>query len=158
MIVIFALFGAALIGASFAFPFQYSEAELRTIGGDIITVTSASGIGDVPEAGSKATPQTSVITSRATTDEVAIELERLRVSKQIAFLNQLPSQLDPGLPEDDRQRVQKNKLTSKLLLMRGVWGDDWARFEDFELWAEGGGEAVDSDAFRETEKFFNYGQ
>jgi hypothetical protein len=42
--------------------------------------------------------------------------------------------------------------------MHAVWGQDWGHFEDFQLWAEGGGKAIDSDAFRRAAEFFAYGQ
>jgi hypothetical protein len=143
--VFFALFGAVVVGASLAFPVRYNETELKTVGGTSVQKKDISGIG--AESAISSAASTSGIDSEGAPDQEALEFERLRVREHIAFLNQLMRLVHPALPEAQRQRVRAKTLAAKLQLMHAVWGQDWGRFEDFQLWAEGGGKAVDSVHF-----------
>ena len=127
--VFFALFGAAVVGASLIYPVRYTE----------------TGIGGGPRFGPEPPRETN-------------ELERLRVREHIALLNQLPRLLDPALSEAQRRRVHDKLLAAKLRLAQSVWGEDWGAYEDFRLWAEGGVKKSDSEAFRKAAEFFAYGQ
>jgi hypothetical protein len=98
------------------------------------------------------------MTSGLVQDKETLERKRLRVREYIGFLNQSVRLFNPALEEAKQQRIQERILAVKLYLMRSVWSSGWGRFEDFEMWAEGGAKAVDSEAFRDTIAFFNYGK
>ena len=143
--VFFALFGAAVVGASLIYPVRYTETESQTAGGPSVRTKDISGIGGGPRFGPEPLSETN-------------ELERLRVREHIALLNQLPRLLDPALSEAQRRRVHDKLLAAKLRLAQSVWGEDWGAYEDFRLWAEGGVKKSDSEAFRKAAEFFAYGQ
>lgn len=156
--VFFALFGSLVIGASFAFPVHYSETELLTLSGQSIRTKEISGIGE--HSGIAPTTKASTLdsSSRAEPSEAAFEVERLRVREHIGSLNQLQRLATTALTEAQKQRVGDKARAVKLYLMHDVWRHDWGQFADFQLWAEGGGKAVDSEAFRRAVDFFAYGQ
>jgi len=156
--VFFALFGAVVIGASLAFPVHYSETELQTLSGVSVRTKDISGIGEKSSIDPTAYIPTLGIASKPVPDEEALGRERLRVREHIAFLNQLLRLVNPALSEAQQQRVREKTRAVKLYLMRAVWHHDWGQFEDFQLWAEGGGKAVDSEAFRRAAGFFAHGQ
>ena len=65
----------------------------------------------------------------------ALDQARLRLGLDLEFLNTLPiTDLD-----DQRRRELATRITStKLALMRTVWGPDWGDFDEFIEWAESG--------------------
>jgi hypothetical protein len=146
----FALFGAVIACVSLWRGLTFGE-----LGGGAnsgIRIETGSGIGSTADV------HTSGIASRVVPDKEALGLERLRVREHIAFLNQLLRLVNPALRKAQRQRVREKTRAVKLYLTRAVWHHDWGQFEDFQLWAEGGGKAVDSEAFRRAADFFAYGQ
>jgi hypothetical protein len=156
--VFFALFGVGVLGASLAFPVHYSETELQTLSGVSVWTKDISGIGEKSGIGPTSHVPTLGITSKAVPDEEALGRERLRVREHIAFLNQWLRLINPTIPEPQQQRVREKTQAVKLHLMRAVWHYDWGQFADFQLWAEGGSKAVDSEAFRRAADFFAHGQ
>ena len=124
--IFFALFGAAIVSASFLYPVEYQQDP---------NIVRIRGVGP---SSSQPSPTTS---THISSDDS--EFERLRVRQQMEFLNQLPQQLiNPALSAAQRKTVERETLAMKLALMRSVWDKDWGRFEDFKLWAEGGAEAT----------------
>jgi hypothetical protein len=152
--VFFALFGAVVVGGSLVSPVHYNESESHPSGGQSSKTREFTGIAEEP-SDRAVTP---ILSSKPVPNQEALALERLQVRQHIAFLNQLPGLLKPTLPEQQQRRVRENTLATKLYLMHGVWDKDWGRFEDFELWAEGGAKAGDSQAFHRATEFFTYGQ
>ena len=143
--VFFALFGALVLGASLAFPVHYSETERQAGGGGMSVELTGIAPASLPPA--SASPET-----------VPLEIERLRVRQHIEVLNQVPRLLKAELTEGQRGRIDQEILATKLRLMGSVWGEDWGAFDTFQLWAEGGGAAPDSEAFRTAAAFFQYGR
>lgn len=180
--VFFALFGAAIVAASLAFPIHYSETDLQTLGGTRMRTQDISGVGPAARTGvAPAVPAMPVAPGAVpdaeandlkrrllreldfrgeivTVQEEANDLKRRRVREHVALLNQLLTRLDPSLSEAQRKRVRDRTVAAKLYLMQTVWGPDWGRFEDFQLWAEGGDQAIESEAFRRAVVFFTFGQ
>jgi hypothetical protein len=118
-----------------------------------------SGIGERSNISLAANIPTSGIASENAPDEEALRRERLRVREHIAFLNQLMRLVNkPPLSEEQQQRVREKTRAVKLYLMRSVWDPDWGPFEVFQLWADGSGKAIDSEAFRRSTDFWVYGQ
>jgi hypothetical protein len=152
--VFFALFGALVVGTSFAYPIRYSEAESRTA--DQVTLRTKEVSGIAPSAESSAGPgaETGTLRPASVPSGEALEAERLRVSRYIAFVNQTTSLLDPSLSDPQRQRARTEASAAKLHLMRQVWAPDWGEIESFQLWVEGGGPARDTAEFRAAEKYF----
>ncbi|XSG84860.1 MAG: hypothetical protein ACPW60_14165 [Methylohalobius sp. ZOD2] len=150
--VFFALFGAGVVGVSLAFPVRYSEQKSK-IGSDAYHQREWSGIGAA--ASGIGTPTNHV---PSISPDQELTSDRLRVQQHIAFLNQLPPLLDSKLSTAQQRHVRETLLATKLHLMKSVWDRDWGSFEDFLLWAEGGGKAVDSEAFRTAAAFFTHGR
>jgi hypothetical protein len=155
--VFFALFGTAVVGASLVFPVRYRETE-KADGTIVKREKEISGVGEERRLDPGNGRRPVLGTSPVPTEE--LEAERLRVRGHIDFLNQLPRLLDPALAKDQRQKQQVSKdiLAAKLSLIKSVWGSDWGEFNDFQMWAEGGAPARDSEAFRKAEQFFASGQ
>ena len=86
-----------------------------------------------------------------------LELDRLRLRQEIEFLNRLPALLGPASSEGQRATVARHVREVKLRLMSTVWADDWSDPATFRLWAEGGAEADDSEAFRRARAFYDAG-
>ena len=141
--VFFALFGSIVVAASLYFSISYSDGE-RVV---------YSGIGDAtrPAAGDAS------ITADDAAPAENLELDRLRLRQEIEFLNRLPTLLGTGLGEGQRATAARHVREVKLRLMSTVWADDWSDPADFRLWAEGGAEAADSEAFRRARAFYDAG-
>jgi hypothetical protein len=126
--VFFALFGATVVGLSFAKPVQYTEQELATLtqphrpDTDSVAQTSItrtlSGAGTALEAG----------------DTAARERDRAEIRKEMAILNTLPSYLKPDLPAQDRSLLDRALPRIKFKLIQAVWTDAWGNQERFKTW------------------------
>lgn len=156
--VFFALFGALVVGTSYAFPIQYSETESQTAAGTSESAKKISGIGPGSGNGAAASTPVQEAATKPASSKEALDLERLRAREHIGLLNQTARLLDPSLPEAQRQRAHDRTQAAKLYLMADVWDAEWGRFEDFRLWAEGGGPPLDTEGFRRATEFFSYGQ
>lgn len=120
----FALFGAALVLASF-----YFSINLKTQAGD-----RYSGLG-------QRASQTSSLTAAAPpTPTVAsvppLDAAQLRLS--LAFLSDLEAELAVNSTEDDKSwRARRFQMTKLAILGRG-WEPGWGDFAEFELWLNEG--------------------
>jgi hypothetical protein len=152
--VFFALFGALVVGTSFAYPIRYSEAESRTADQVTIRTKEVSGIAPRAESSAAQGGEAPSLRPASVPGGEALEAERLRVSRHVAFVNQVTSLLDPSLSDLQRQRARTEASAAKLHLMRQVWAPDWGEVETFQLWVEGGGLARDTTEFRAAEKFY----
>jgi hypothetical protein len=142
--VFFALFGSMVVIASLYFSISYSDPER-----DYSGMTAASL--------SAANRPTGEITMTSAPSDEALQLERLRLRQEIEFLNGLPGLLGPGLSEGQRETITRHVREVKLRLMGSVWADDWSDPDSFRLWAEGGAEAGESDAFDSARTFYEAG-
>ena len=141
--VFFALFGSIVVIASLYFSIRYSDPE-----------RAYSGMGpSLPAAGEAV----SVVPAVAAPSDEALALARLRLRQEIEFLNRLPGLLGPGLSEGQRETAARHVREIKLRLMASVWADDWSDPDRFRIWAEGGAEADDTDAFGNTRTFYDAG-
>ena len=117
--VFFALFGASVLAFSLHKPIEYkykNQSESISYSGLTSSIQQA---GRIP--------------LQASNEEKLIQ-DRIRLRSSIVFLNSLPSRL-----ETERSDENRRELTStKLRLMKTVWGSDWGDFEEFEVWAESG--------------------
>jgi len=157
--VFFALFGALVVGASLAFPVRYSESELsNAVGANIQTTKDISGFAASPDRGYPASVAMIGNAVEPGINHESMEIERLRVREHIAYLNQVQNLVEPILDQVQQQRVHQRSRAVKLYLMHGIWDQGWGRFDDFQLWAEGGGKAVDSAGFRTAMALFEQGQ
>lgn len=127
--VFFALFGVIVVGLSLWRPVSF-----------VLPVPG-------PVAGQAAAPAPSAITfsgaaSAAEESEAdARRDKRLQLRREIALLNELPARLDAGLPQTDRDRIERALARIKFELMRPVWGepgDGWDTPQAFAAWLEGG--------------------
>jgi hypothetical protein len=118
----FALFGTALVLASF-----YFSINLKTQAGD-----RYSGLG-------QRASQTSSMTAAAppTVASVpALDAAQLRLS--LAFLSDLEAELAVNSTEDDKSwRARRFQMTKLAILGRG-WEPGWGDFAEFELWLNEG--------------------
>jgi hypothetical protein len=153
--VFFALFGTAVVGASLVYPVRYRETE-KVDGTIVKREKEISGVGEERRLDPGNGRRPFLRTSPVPTEE--LEAERLRVRGHIDFLNQLPRLLGPAPAKEQKQPVSRKILAAKLHLMRGVWGQDWGEFDDFQQWAEGGPKPSDSETFRKAAQFFEFGQ
>jgi galactokinase len=81
-------------------------------------------------------------------DQDTLVQNRLRLESQIEFLNQLSKNQQPS-PE---------LITTKLKLMKTVWGKDWGNYEEFEIWAEKGAQDPIPQGLEKTAQFYRLGQ
>ena len=146
----FALFGVIIVCVSLWRGLTFGD--LGSHRDSAIRIDRGSGIGPIADVHQPAT------TAPILADKDAPERERLRVREHIGFLNQLLPRIDPALAEAKQARIRERTRAVKLYLMHTVWSPDWGRFEDFEMWAEGGTHAVDANGFRDAADFFAYGQ
>ncbi|MEM7021355.1 MAG: hypothetical protein AAF637_02055 [Pseudomonadota bacterium] len=141
--VFFALFGSLVVTASLYFSISYDggdQISYRGMGQGSSTPTVASGTARVVPAD----------------DEEALSLNRVRLSQEVEFLNRLPAMLD-HLNEVQLMTVDRHVREIKLGLMAALWSDDWGDPAAFRNWAEGGSEAIESDAFERARLFFDAG-
>jgi hypothetical protein len=141
--VFFALFGSIVVAASLYFSISYSDPER-----DIIY----RGIAPAGRSAADA-----AITADHMASAENLELDRVRLRQEIEFLNRLPALLGPGLGEGQRATAARHVREVKLRLMSTVWAGDWSDPAGFRLWAEGGAEVEDSEAFRRARAFYEAG-
>jgi hypothetical protein len=144
--VFFALFGSIVVATSLYFSIHYSDAEraYSGIGSSVAGRPPASGPA-IPAAADRMAPAAD------------LELDRVRLRQEIEFLNRLPALLGPGLSEGQRATAARHLREVKLRLMSTVWADDWSDPAAFRLWAEGGAEVTDGEAFRRARAFYEAG-
>jgi hypothetical protein len=73
---------------------------------------------------------------RSTEDREKLERDRLRLRLEVEFLNTLPSLLRVDLSDEQRREFTTRIPSTKLALMKTVWGPDWGDFDEFILWVE----------------------
>jgi hypothetical protein len=128
----FALFGATILGLSLRYPIEYQ---------DKIKQQSFNGVNPQALEGSSPSLPTNI-------DQDTLVQNRLRLESQIEFLNQLSKNQQPS-PE---------LITTKLKLMKTVWGKDWGNYEEFEIWAEKGAQDPIPQGLEKTAQFYRLGQ
>jgi hypothetical protein len=141
--VFFALFGSIVVAASLYFSISYSDPER-----DIIY----RGIAPAGRSAADA-----AITADRMASAENLELDRVRLRQEIEFLNRLPALLGPDLGKGQRATAARHVREVKLRLMSTVWAGDWSDLAAFRLWAEGGAEVDDSEAFRRARGFYEAG-
>jgi hypothetical protein len=153
--VFFALFGTLVVAGSLYYAIKYDETTRSTADG-LTRTRTLSGIGS--PVGEVAVRRQTV----ARTEEVALELQdlelaRIRLRQEMEFLNRAPSDFGAGLDAAQRERAERHLREIKLRLMQTVWGRDWGDPEHFRIWAEGGPEPGDPEAFAQARTFYAAG-
>lgn len=154
--VFFALFGTLVVAASLYYAIKYDETT-RTSPDGVTYTRTLSGIGNAG-GGALVRREAVATVEEVAADPQALELERIRLRQEIEFLNRIPHALSAELNEGQRQEAARHLREIKLRLMRSVWGSDWGDPEDFRIWAEGGPEPGDGEAFRRARILYAAGQ
>jgi len=142
--VFFALFGSIVVGSSFYRSIHYDER---------LSVRSES---------SGRTTSTAEVTGRfsgaagAAADGDARADARMRLQRDIAVLNTIPSLLDPHLSPENRSVVDFALPRIKLALMESVWSDSWGDPQVFRQWTASPAAKVPSGIEKAVE-YFRYG-
>jgi hypothetical protein len=142
--VFFALFGSIVVGSSFYRSIHYDER---------LSVRNES---------SGRTTSTAEVTGRfsgaasAAADGDARADARMRLQRDIAVLNTIPSLLDPHLSPENRSVVDFALPRIKLALMESVWSDSWGDPQVFRQWTASPGAKVPSGIEKAVE-YFRYG-
>ena len=71
-------------------------------------------------------------------DAKTLKRKRLGLVLDIEFLNSLPMLLAANPANETNKELVTRITSTKLVLMKTVWGPDWGDFEKFTLWAESG--------------------
>ena len=155
--VFFALFGALVVGASFAFPIRYSQSESQAADGPSTRLTEVSGVGPQVVVPSGSHGRTGATDAARSSIEQPAEAERRQAREHVGFLNQSAALLEPSLSEAQRERALDETRRAKLFLMRSVWDPSWGDAEAFQRWTEGRGPALETQGFRAAQEFYSYG-
>jgi hypothetical protein len=122
--VFFALFGSVVVGSSLYRSISYDE-RLRAQT-EVLPGTAHSG--EVTGRFSGAAP--------ASADSDARADAQMRLQRDIAILNTIPSQLDARLTPQDRSVIDFAIPRIKLALMEAVWSNSWGDVEAFRQWTK----------------------
>ena len=155
--VFFALFGALVVGASFAFPIHYSQSESQDADGPSTRLTEISGVGAQVAEPSVSHARTGTVDPVRSSSEQPAEAARRQAREHVGFLNQTAALLEPSLSEAQRDGARDGTRRAKLYLMRSVWDPSWGDSEAFQRWTEGRAPALPTDGFRAAQEFFSYG-
>jgi hypothetical protein len=132
--VFFALFGATVVGLSFAKPVQYNEQELATL-----TQPHLPNTGSIEQTSITRT-LSGAGAGLAAGDTAARERDRAELRKEMAVLNTLPNYLKPDLPAQDRSLLERALPRIKFKLIQAVWTDAWGDQERFKAWSNSAAE------------------
>jgi hypothetical protein len=104
--VFFCLFGATVVGLSLTYPVSFERTDIA--GPTSVSQVRSTGFGGVTAAGQL--------------DDEALMLSRLRVRKEIGYLNHLIATVRPTLTPSEQQAFDVNIRQTKEDLIAGVWG------------------------------------
>jgi hypothetical protein len=94
------------------------------------------------------------VTSESADSDARADM-RMRLQRDIAVLNTIPSQLDPHLTPEDRNSVVFAIPRIKLALMELVWDPNWGNPAEFRRWVESTDERV-PQGFEKAAEYFRY--
>ena len=140
--IFFALFGSIVVGSSL-----YRSIQV----GEIPAGKSANANGSRVSGFAGAT-QASANDARSDARDDA----RMLLQRDIAVLNNIPSQLNPRLESHNRSSVELAIHRIKLALMATVW-DDWGDRGALKEWMESADLRAPSGINREAVEFYRYG-
>ena len=95
-----------------------------------------------------------VTPTQTTQASMADARERLKLLREIGFLNALPAQLHANLGEDRQAGLFAHIRDTKLALMRSVWSPDWGDYEDFAAWIEAGAAAPSPESIKDAAEYY----
>jgi hypothetical protein len=99
------------------------------------------------------------VSQRASSGETRrLDDERLNLRSEIEFLNTLPSWVRTNLNDEQRRSLRRRIVSTKLALMKTVWGPDWGDQERFRLWAESGGTDPIPEGLTAPAAYYRFGQ
>jgi hypothetical protein len=127
--VFFSLFGTAILIMSYMHPVDFKQGPSAGSGSSTAGAAggeNASFIGAMPALSSPA------------------EKVSLRSDRKVDFemLNRMPADLRADLSPAVRNDYVSAAMRIKLIMMEGVWGEDWGNFEVFRKWVMTGDETV----------------
>lgn len=126
--VFFALFGAAIVVASFFF----GVTGVRGPDG----AASLTGFDSAPGAAAESGPRPSPAAAFERPEGEAAELARVAARQRIAFLNQIEERLVEGLSDAQAERAARELRATRLALMQAVWADGWGDPQEFPIWLD----------------------
>lgn len=139
--VFFALFGTAIVVASFLNPISYEEEIEANING--LTRKRLAVRGATPEFNLDVT-------------KYERQAQRNLRQRDIAVLNDLPDQLSPNLDARRRTDIKLAIPRIKLAIMETVWDEEyWGSYSQFKVWVLGGAMGTPPDNPKEAVLYFN---
>ena len=136
----FALFGAVILATSLYQGIDYKE--------------TLSNEGETQVVFGGFTPADRARPSQADADM----RERLKLIREIGFLNALPAQVPETVDEDRQADLAAHIRDTKLALMRSVWSPDWGDYEDFVAWIEAGAAEPSPEAIKDAAEYYHYAE
>ena len=123
--VFFSLFGVAVVGLSIQSSIEYSRGSIAA--SDARPAVSANWEGYIG-----LTPDSMDLSSGSA------ESRRIRMRRELTFMNELPDLMRPDLNEAEESRATAHVERVKLGLMASVWDPRWPSFSEFEDWWDEG--------------------
>ena len=143
--VFFALFGSIVVGTSLFRSIQYE---------DRVPVRNEENANVTP-AGAQAAGRFVGSTQVASRNDAQHDA-RMLLQRDIAVLNNIPSQLDSRLEPHNRSSVEIAIHRIKLALMEAVW-DDWGDRAALREWIDSADRKVPAGIKKEAVEYYQYG-
>lgn len=148
--IFFALFGAAVVGASF-----FKGMEL----GDLQRViesrpASATDSVTLKERSTTVSGAGGTLAQSETPNE-----GRSLLRREIAILNALPGNLKPNLAKHEREEIVQSARKIKFALMRSIWDSaEWGPMAEFEAWIAQGEPDPAPASVAQAVKYYRYAE
>lgn len=137
--VFFALFGSIVVGFSLYRSIQYDQPIGKSNGAAAGDMTRFIGATQVAQ------------------NSEDIHDARMLLQRDIAVLNNVPSQLNPRLEAHNRSSVERAIHRVKLALMEKVWAEDWGDRTALKEWMESPDATAPAGIRKEAAEFYREG-